>query len=96
MANADAWAAGWDKGSKKKTKKDSSDAGKGDSAWTEGWNSKMAKPSSFKKGGKVRKTGMAKVHKGEKVLTATQAKMCAGKSKNAKKSSARKRAVSKG
>jgi hypothetical protein len=27
----------------------------------------------FKKGGKVKKTGLAKVHKGERVLTAKQA-----------------------
>lgn len=33
-----------------------------------------AKPSTFKKGGMVQKTGMAKVHKGEKVLTAKQVK----------------------
>jgi hypothetical protein len=32
----------------------------------------MAQPSSFKKGGKVKKTGMALVHKGEKVLTKKQ------------------------
>lgn len=32
----------------------------------------MASPSSFAKGGLVRKTGMAKVHKGEKILTAKQ------------------------
>lgn len=31
-------------------------------------------PSSFKKGGKVKKTGMAKVHKGEVVLTKEQVK----------------------
>ena len=29
---------------------------------------------SFKKGGKVHKTGLAKVHRGEVVLTASQAK----------------------
>jgi hypothetical protein len=29
---------------------------------------------SFKRGGKVRKTGIAKVHKGEEVLTAKEAK----------------------
>lgn len=28
---------------------------------------------SFKRGGKVKRTGMAKVHKGERVLTAKQA-----------------------
>lgn len=39
-----------------------------------------ASPSSFKKGGKVKKTGMAKVHKGERVLTKKQQKKyCSGK-----------------
>jgi hypothetical protein len=33
---------------------------------------KMASPSSYKRGGKVRKTGLAKVHQGEKVLTHKQ------------------------
>jgi hypothetical protein len=33
-----------------------------------------AAPMSFAKGGKVPRTGMAKVHKGEVVLTAKQAK----------------------
>jgi hypothetical protein len=33
-----------------------------------------AVPGAFKRGGRVKKTGMAKVHKGEKVLTAKQAK----------------------
>lgn len=32
----------------------------------------QAKPSTFKRGGKVKKTGMAKVHKGERVLTRKQ------------------------
>lgn len=34
--------------------------------------SPMASPAQYKVGGKVRKTGMALVHKGEKVLTAKQ------------------------
>ena len=34
----------------------------------------MASPPAFKKGGKVKKTGMALVHKGEKVLTKAQQK----------------------
>jgi len=34
----------------------------------------LAKPPAFKKGGMVKKTGMAKVHKGERVLTSKQAK----------------------
>ena len=33
----------------------------------------QASPASFAKGGKVRKTGLAKVHKGEVVLTAKSA-----------------------
>lgn len=33
-----------------------------------------AKPGSYKKGGKVKKTGIAKVHKGERVLTKKQTK----------------------
>lgn len=36
---------------------------------------------SFKRGGKVRKTGIAKVHKGEYVLTAKQAKRRGRKSR---------------
>jgi len=34
----------------------------------------MASPPSYAKGGKVKRTGMAKVHKGEVVLTAAKAK----------------------
>ena len=34
----------------------------------------MASPAAFAKGGKVKKTGLAKVHKGEVVLTTTQRK----------------------
>jgi len=34
----------------------------------------FTKPPSFKHGGKVKKTGIYKLHKGEKVLTAKQAK----------------------
>ena len=38
-------------------------------------NNKVADSiQSFAKGGKVKKTGLAKVHKGEVVLTASQAK----------------------
>lgn len=36
-------------------------------------------PSSLKKGGKIRKTGYAKVHKGEKVLTKRQQKKRGGR-----------------
>lgn len=34
----------------------------------------MAEPATFAVGGKVKKTGLAKVHKGEVVLTLTQRK----------------------
>lgn len=34
----------------------------------------MADPSGYKKGGKVKKTGMAKVHKNERILTRKQAR----------------------
>lgn len=34
----------------------------------------QAKPNSYKKGGKVKKSGVAKVHKGERVLTTKQTK----------------------
>jgi hypothetical protein len=34
----------------------------------------QAKPNSFKKGGKVKRSGVAKVHKGERVLTTKQTK----------------------
>lgn len=40
-----------------------------------------AKPSSFKKGGMVQKTGLAKVHRGEKVLTVSQTKAAKKKGK---------------
>jgi hypothetical protein len=45
---------------------DSSSAGPVDS------QAELATPSTFKRGGKVRKTGRARVHKGERVLTAKQ------------------------
>ena len=51
-----------------------------------------AQPPSFKKGGKVKKTGMAKVHRGEVVLTAREAK---GRTKSSKKKHNRKKISSK-
>lgn len=39
----------------------------------------MADPSSLKKGGTVKKTGLALVHKGEKVLTKSQVKKGKGR-----------------
>ena len=49
-----------------------------------------ASPSSYKKGGKVKKTGVARVHKGETVLTAKEAK------KYVKKKGSQKRISCKG
>ena len=50
---------------------------------------KMASPTGFKKGGKVKKTGMAKVHRGEVVLTKSEAKK--GHVKTSKKKSTHKK-----
>ena len=65
MANADAWAAGWALGSKKKSKgkSRSSKDGAGKSAQSAGLGSKAAKSSSYKKGGKVKKEMHAEGHK---------------------------------
>ena len=49
---------------------------------------KLAEPEAFKQGGVVRKTGLAKVHKGERILPATRAAQLLGKSG---RKSARKR-----
>ena len=87
MANADVFNSGFNTGfGKSKKKKDKSEKS-GDNAKA------TAMPRSFAKGGKVKKSGMAKVHKGEIVLTAAQAKMCA--SKPTKKKGARKRITTK-
>ena len=40
---------------------------------------RMAQPATFRHGGRVKRTGMAKVHKGETVVTAAQSAMGAGK-----------------
>lgn len=40
----------------------------------------MAEPDSYKRGGQVKKSGMAKVHKGERVLTKSQNKRYSKKS----------------
>ena len=42
-------------------------------------SSGSAEPSEYKHGGMVRKTGMARVHKGERVLTRKQARRYRGK-----------------
>ena len=77
MANQDAFMSGIGIGkgdaAKKKPggKPESGDAGVADAA--------KAIPSTFKHGGKVRRTGFAKVHKGEEVLTKAQRKKVARK-----------------
>jgi hypothetical protein len=42
---------------------------------------RMARPATFRLGGRVKRTGWAKVHKGEKVIPAAAASMGAGKKK---------------
>lgn len=100
MANEDAWNAGWNigmksaAGRKKKKKGAARDTGKAaDTGKIAPTGDLKATPGSYKKGGKVRRSGMAKVHKGEIVLTAAQAKMCTGKP--TKKKGARKRIATK-
>ena len=68
----------------KRTGKQSKVLGKATSTTADG----DAKPKSFKHGGKVKKTGYAKVHKGEIVLTASQNK---GRTRKRGKKSARKK-----
>ena len=81
MANADAFNSGFDAGmgkKSKKTKKQPKDVKKittddGDTLYPSA-SVNPAVPKGFKKGGKVKRTGIAKVHAGEVVLTAKQAK----------------------
>lgn len=84
MANQEAFQKGFDQGMGKSTgKKDDIPAKLGTML------TPAAHPKIYKKGGKVKKTGLALVHKNEVVLTAKQAKK-AGKNKT------RKRTASKG
>jgi hypothetical protein len=83
MANEGAWEAGWSKGTAAAGKGKDKDQGDAKTA-------DKAKLFSYHKGGKVRKTGIAKLRKGEVVMTAAQAKQCAAK-KGKSKSGARKR-----
>ena len=81
MANVDAFNSGFDAGmgkKSKKTKKQPKDVKKittddGDTLYPSA-SVNSAVPKGFKKGGKVKKTGVALVQKGECVLTAKQAK----------------------
>jgi hypothetical protein len=83
MANVDAFNSGFDMGMGKKSKKSKSI--KNPAAKT---SSGLADPPAYKKGGKVKKTGWAKVHKHETILTASQSK---GRTKKRGKKSARKK-----
>ena len=103
MANTGAFQAGWKMGSSavskkngrgKSTKKDNLKVPKNLKEQNE-QDSKMggpgaAVPSTLKKGGKVKKTGKALVHKGEVVLTAAQAKSCPSVKKSTKKAAHKK------
>ena len=99
MANDDAWSSGWAQGQmasdKKKYGKEPKEKKKPkpvNKVFTSDGQelTPTAMPKQFKKGGKVRKTGKALVHKGEIVLTKKQAK------KYVKKTGNRKRVASKG
>jgi hypothetical protein len=55
----------------------------------------MALPATFRRGGRVKRTGWAKVHKGEKVIPAGARSLGAGKKKAAKKTPKTPRAKAK-
>jgi hypothetical protein len=100
MANPDAFLAGLNKGGAAASKQPGSSAKKrkdvGPVTSSSGQTYTPSAPMNFKKGGKVRKTGVAKVHKGEYVLTAAQAREFKSSHKTRrKKTGARKLAQSK-
>lgn len=67
--------AGMDKHKQNKAKQAGTKTPGTSSADTEGDKGMTAEPSSYKRGGKVKRGGKAKVHKGEVVLTKRQARM---------------------
>jgi hypothetical protein len=94
MANDDAWSSGWAQGQNASDKKKYGKVDKpkkmpkavGQVTTSDGQTlTPTAMPKQFKKGGKVKRTGVALVHKGEKVLTAAEAKQCASKKKVTRK-----------
>lgn len=98
MANAEAFDSGFDAGmgkKKQKQKKTSAPDEKSPTPEKRDFAPK-AVPSSFQKGGRVKRTGKALVHKGEMVLTAHQQKAAGLKKGGKKKTSAHKRIASKG
>jgi hypothetical protein len=94
MANVDTFNEGWDLGSKQKgtgEKHKNTPKPVGQVTTSDGQTLYPSAPLKYyKKGGKVKKTGPAYIHKGERVLTAKQDK------KYSKKKSTRKRVASKG
>ena len=107
MANQDAWDSGLMLGQMSKYNRKRSGGGtkkpKGkpvsDVITSDGQKLTPTAPlvGSFKKGGKVKKTGIAKVHKGELVLTAKEAKSYKKSGKSSlKKNATRKRVTKKG
>ena len=83
MANVDAFNEGVDAGMGKKKKSKKSQL------LQQPTPGKVASPKDYKHGGRVRKSGMARVHRGEVVLTKAQ-------TKRHSKKAARKRVSSKG
>ncbi len=82
MANDQAWQAGMDIAAGGKYRRGNKDDG-GPKKYAKpvsqittssGQTLTPAKPMAYKKGGKVKKTGVALVHKGEVVLTKAEAK----------------------
>lgn len=96
MANVEAFNSGWDLGTRDPKKTKEKDKKESSSSNSKNGNSdKQKQPSfadmkSFHKGGKVRRTGPAKLKKGEIVLTASQAKTYGVKPKSHKKTVSRK------
>jgi hypothetical protein len=88
MANAEAFNSGFDAAMGKKGKKE-----KGSPKQFTG--NLASSPTELHKGGIVKKSGYAKVRKGEVMLTAKQTKSL-GKKYGKRKSSTRKRVASKG
>lgn len=82
MANDQAWQAGVDIATKRKSK----NGGMGDGGpkkyskpvgkitTSDGQTLTPSEPMAYKRGGKVKKTGVALVHRGEEVLTKKEAK----------------------
>ncbi len=95
MANSDAFQSGVDIGMGKKSTKKSS-KGVGQVTTSAGQTLYPDAPlKSYHKGGRVKKTGPARLKKGELVMTVSQQKSAGLKKNGRKKSNARKRVASK-